>query len=249
MLAALLLLAGLGAWQLYTVAGSVDTFILPAPSDVIASLWDDRALLWSNFTVTAREMGVGLAVSLALGVALAVALHESRTTRRAVYPLLIASQTIPVVLVAPLLVTWFGYGITPKVAIVALVCFFPIVVPTLSALGAVDPGQRKLMTTLGASRWQLLRHVEAPSALPALFVGARLSVAVGAIAAVLAETAGSESGLGHLMLQSIPQLETARAFAAVAVLSLFSLALYLGLTLAQRRLLPWAPLRPEGPTP
>ena len=141
---------------------------------------------------------------------------------------------------------WFGYGLTPKVLIVALVCFFPVVVPVLAALGAADPAQRKLMASLGATPWQRLRLLEAPGALPALFTGARLAVAVGAIAAVLAETAGSEAGLGHLMLQSIPQLETARAFAAVVVLSLFSLGLYVALTFAQRRLAAWAPHSTEG---
>jgi NitT/TauT family transport system permease protein/putative hydroxymethylpyrimidine transport system permease protein len=144
------------------------------------------------------------------------------------------------VLIAPLLVAWFGYGLTPKVAIVALVCFFPIVVPTLAALGAVDPGQRKLMATLGASRWQLLRHVEAPSALPALLSGAKIAVAVAVIGAVLAEQAGSSSGLGHLILQAIPQLETARAYAAVAVLVALAVVLFAALGAAERHLAPWA---------
>lgn len=246
MLAVLVVAAMLGGWQLYTVAGGVDPFILPAPSDVAASLWHDRGLLWSNFAVTAGEMAIGLVAAVILGVALAAALHVSRTGRRALYPVLIASQTVPIVLIAPLLVAWFGYGLAPKVLIVALVCFFPVVVPVLAALSAADPAQRKLLTSLGATRWQRLRLLEGPGALPALFTGTRLAVAVGAIAAVLAETAGSESGLGHLMMQSIPQLETARAFAAVVVLSAFSLGLYVALTLAQRRLVGWAPASTEG---
>jgi putative hydroxymethylpyrimidine transport system permease protein len=240
MWAAVILLAFLGGWQAYTALSSIDVFLLPAPTDVARAAWDDRGLLWSNFTVTAREMGIGLLIAVVVGIATALVLHRWWAVRKGLYPLIIASQTVPIVLVAPLLAAWLGYDLGPKLVIVALVCFFPIVVPTLDALSGVDAGQRKLMAGLGASRWQLLRYVEGPSALPALFTGLRLAVAVAAIAAVLAETAGSESGLGHLMTQSIPQLETARAFAAVIVLSLFSVALYAALSLAERRLAPWA---------
>lgn len=246
MLAALIVIAALGGWQAYTAISGIDEFLLPSPTDVLSAGWDDRSLLWSNFTVTAREMAIGLAISITAGVALAVLLHVSRTARRGVYPLLIASQTIPIVLVAPLLVAWFGYGVTPKLFVVALVCFFPIVVATLDGLAATDDAQRKLLLTLGASRRQQLRFVDFPGALPSLFTGTRLAVAVAAIAAVLAEQAGSESGLGRLITQSIPQLETARAFAAVVVLSTFSLLLYTALGLAERRFLPWAN-DPKGP--
>ncbi|WP_354701217.1 Riboflavin transport system permease protein RibX [Paraconexibacter sp. AEG42_29] len=246
MLAVLILLAFLGGWQAYADLSDIDEFLLPSPTDVLSTAWEDRGLLWDNFQVTAQEMGIGLLIAIVLGVGLALALHRWAQVRRGLYPLLIASQTVPIVLVAPLLAAWLGYDLTPKLIIVALVCFFPIVVPTLDALAGADPGRRKLMAGLGASRWQQLRFVEAPSALPALFTGTRLAVAIAAIAAVLAETAGSDAGLGHLMTQSIPQLETARAFAAVVLLSLFSLSLYAALTLAERRVAPWAH-PPKGP--
>jgi len=246
MLAALILVVFLGGWQAYTALSSIDEFLLPSPTDVAAAAYEDRGLLGDNLSVTAREMGIGLVIAAVLGVALAVVLHRWWSVRRGVYPLLIASQTVPVVLIAPLLAAWLGYSLTPKLIIVALVCFFPIVVPTLDALSGTDPAHRKLMAGLGATRWQTLRHVEAPAALPALFTGLRLAVAVAAIAAVLAESAGSEAGLGHLMIQSIPQLETARAFAAIGLLSLFSVALYATLTLLERRVAPWA-TTPKGP--
>jgi NitT/TauT family transport system permease protein/putative hydroxymethylpyrimidine transport system permease protein len=236
----LVLAAFFGAWELYTVLSGIDPFVLPAPSDIATSLFDDRSLLWSDFTVTAREMVLGLLCGLVIGVVLACVMHRSRPLRRGVYPLLIASQAVPIPTIAPVLLVWLGFGILPKLFIVALVCFFPIVVPTADALGRVDPDSRKLMATLGASRAQVLRFVEAPSALPGLFTGLRLAVAVAAIAAFLAEMAGSERGLGHLMMQSIPQLETARAFAAIAVLAIFSVALFALLGAAERLLLPWA---------
>ena len=243
--AALLALALLIGWELYADLGGIDQFLLPAPSDVAASLWTDRGLLWDNFSVTAGEVLLGIAVSLAAGVVLAVAIHLSRTMRRATYPLLVASQTIPIVIVAPLLVAWLGYDLAPKLAIVGLICFFPVVVTTLDGLAGVDPDLRKLMRTLDASRLQTLRHVEAPAALPALLSGAKIAVTVAVIGAVLAEQAGSSDGLGHLILQSIPQFETARSWAAVVVLAAFAIVLFGALALAERRLVPWAH-RSEG---
>ena len=240
MRAALLLLALVGAWEAYVGFGGVDELLLPAPSAVGAALVDDRGLLWDNFTVTAREMGLGILAALVLGLACAIAVYLSQQLRRALYPLLVTSQAIPIPMLAPLLVVWFDYDLRPKIAIVALVCFFPIVVSTLDALDRSDPDLRKLMRSLGASRWQTFRLVEAPAALPGLVTGAKLSLAFAGIAAVFAEWSGSESGLGHLVLQALPQFETARAGAAVLILAAFSVALFGLLSLAERRLLPWA---------
>lgn len=240
MRALLVVLVAFGGWEAYVGLGGVDELLLPAPSAIAAALVEDRGLLWSNFTVTAREIGLGIAAALLLGLAGAVAIHLSRPVRRTLYPLLVTSQTIPIPVIAPLLVVWFGYDLTPKIAIVALVCFFPVVVPTLDALDRSDNQRRKLMRSFGASRWQTLRFVDAPAALPGLVTGAKLSLAFGGIAAILAEWAGSESGLGHLVLQALPQFETARAYAAVLILAAFSVTLFGILTLAERRLLPWA---------
>jgi ABC-type nitrate/sulfonate/bicarbonate transport system permease component len=248
MSALLVLVAVVGGWEGYARLSGIDEFVLPAPSAIAAALVDDRALLWSNFTTTAGEIAVGIGAALALGLACAVAIHFSPALRRGLYPLLVGSQTVPIPIVAPLLVVWFGFGLAPKIAIVALVCFFPIVVPTLDALGRVDADLRKLMRSFGASRWQTFRIVEAPAALPGLFTGAKLSVAIATIAAVLAEQAGSEDGLGRLVLQALPQFETARAYAAVLVLSAFAVGLFALLALAERRLLPWSH-QPRGTAP
>jgi putative hydroxymethylpyrimidine transport system permease protein len=246
-IAVLIVAVLIGGWEIYADAGAVDDFILPAPSQIATALWDDRGLLWSNLLVTAQEVGLGILVALVLGFLLAVALHFSGALRRGVYPLLVASQAVPIVIIAPLLVVWFGFGIVPKLAIIALVCFFPVVVTTLDALRSVDPDQLKLMRTLDASRWQAFRWAEAPAALPAALSGAKIAVAVAVIGAVFAEYAGSSEGLGHLMLQAIPQLETARAYAAVVLLAAFAVLLFSALALAERRLVPWAHRRSEGP--
>jgi putative hydroxymethylpyrimidine transport system permease protein len=239
-IAALIVVALFGAWELYADLGPVDPLLLPAPHAVAQALVDDRALLWSNFTVTAEEVLLGILVAAAAGLACAVAIHLSLALRRSVYPLLVASQTIPIPIVAALLVVWLGFDIAPKLVIIGLVSFFPIVVTTLDALGRVDPELTKLLRTLDASRLAVLRHVELPAALPGLFSGAKVGVAVAVIGAVFAEQAGSSSGLGHLVQQSIPQLLTARAYAAVLVLSAFAITLFGLLTLAERRALPWA---------
>jgi putative hydroxymethylpyrimidine transport system permease protein len=243
--AALVLLVLFGAWELYVDAGGVDPLILPAPHSVAKSIYTDRSLLWSNFLVTAKEVLLGMALAAIAGLAFSIALHFSRALRAAVYPLLIASQTIPMPMLAPVLVLWLGFGILPKLVVVALVSFFSIVVTTLAGLAAVDPDLIKLMRTFDASRGSTFRHVEFPSALPGLLTGAKIAVVVAVIGAVFAEWNGASSGLGFLFQQSIPQLLTARAYAAVVILSLFAIALFALLTMAERLLLPWA-FQPRG---
>jgi putative hydroxymethylpyrimidine transport system permease protein len=244
-----LLVVLIGIWELYVDAGGADSLILPPPHQIASSLYDDRSLLWSSFLVTAREVLLGIIVAAVAGFACAVALHFStRTLRPAVYPLLIASQTVPVPIIAPLLVLWLGFGILPKLVVIALVSFFSIVVTTLAGLAAVDPELPKLMRTFDATRVRVFRLVELPAALPGVFTGAKISVVVAVIGAVFAEQAGSSSGLGYLFQQSVPQLLTARAYAAVVILSAFAILLFGLLALAERLLLPWA-YRPLGERP
>jgi ABC-type nitrate/sulfonate/bicarbonate transport system permease component len=242
-LPALALIAlAVGAWQLYLSFHLIDRLVLPGPTDVASALWNDSGLLWSNFRVTAAEILLGIATALVAALVLASAVHVWRPLRSAVYPLLIVSQTIPILIVAPLLLIWLGLGLAPKVVLIALVCFFPLVVSTLDGLAAVEPELLKMVRTLGATRRQAFFRVEAPSALPATFSGARVAVTWAVVGGAVAEYSGaSTSGLGHLILQASGQLQTARAGAAVMILSMFALALFGAVTLAERRLLPWTP--------
>ncbi len=244
----MLLAALIAIWEVYVDAGGAEPLILPSPHAVASSLYNDRALLWSNFVVTGGEVLLGIILGAVVAIALAVAMHFSLTLRRAVYPLLIASQTVPIPLLAPVLVLWLGFGLLPKLIVVALVSFFSIVVTTLAGLAAIDPDLIKLMRTFDASRWRTFRHVELPAALPGVFTGTKIAVIVAVIGAVLAEQSGASSGLGYLFEQSIPQLLTARAYAAVVILSLFAIALFALLTLAERLTLPWAH-QPPGERP
>jgi putative hydroxymethylpyrimidine transport system permease protein len=242
----------LGAWELaarldvIADALKLEPFLVPAPSDIAQALWQDRELLIENTWVTLQEVLAGFALSVAAGVAFAVVLHLSPTLRRAFYPLLVASQTVPIVVLAPILVVWLGFGIGPKLAIIALICFFPVTVNTLDGLGSVDPDLMKMMRTLDASRWQTLRRIEAPTALPYLFSGAKIAVAIAVIGAVFGEWAGSSSGLGHLIQEASAQLQTDRTFAAVVVLSAIATTLFALLAALERRIAWWGPNGPRS---
>lgn len=236
----LVLVALLGVWELYVDLGGADPLILPAPHAVAQSLYDDRALLWSNFLVTAQEIVLGILVACAGALVLAIAMHFFATVRSAVYPLLIASQTVPIPMLAPVLVLWLGFGILPKLVVIALVSFFSIVVTTLAGFASVDPELIKLMRTFDASPRRVFLSIELPTALPGVFTGAKIAVIVAVIGAVFAEQSGASSGLGYLFAQSIPQLDTARAYATVVILSAFAIALFVLLTLAERLSTPWA---------
>jgi putative hydroxymethylpyrimidine transport system permease protein len=232
-------------WDLLADALSIEPFLVPAPSEIAEAMWEDRELLAEDAWVTLQEVLLGFALAVCAGVLLAIPLHLSATLRSAFYPLLVASQTVPIIVIAPILVVWFGFGIGPKLAIIALICFFPITVNTLDGLRSVDPDLVKLMRTLDASRWQIFRRVEAPTALPYFFSGAKIAVAVAVIGAVFGEWAGSDSGLGHLMLQASAQLLTARLFAAVVVLSAFAIVLFWLLSALERRVAWWGPRGPR----
>ena len=227
------------SWDVIADALDIKPFLIPSPADIADSLWSDRSLLADNAWETLREVLGGLAIALVAGFGFAVALHLSDTLRRAFYPLLVASQAVPTVAIAAILVVWLGYGIGPKLVIVALVCFFPVTVNTLDGLRSVDPDLVKMMRTLDAGRLAILRRIEVPSALPYLFSGAKIAATVAVIGAVFGEWAGADSGLGHLILISQGQLQTARVFAAIVVLSAFAIGLFGLLSALESRVAWW----------
>lgn len=241
----LLLAALIGLWQLAASSGfmaevlDLEDFLVPSPAEIASSLWEDRSLLVENAWPTLVEIALGFALAVAVGVAFALAMHLWTTIRLAAQPLVIVSQTIPILVIAPTLVIWFGFGILPKLIIIALICFFPITVATLDGLRSADPAAIKVMRTLYASRRQVLRRVEAPGALPSFFSGARIAAAVAPIGAVFAEWAGANEGLGRLILTANANFQVALTFAAVVVLSVIAIALYALVALAERRVVTW----------
>ena len=241
MSALIIVLIGLAGWEALVRLGGVDELILPAPTQVLDSLWTDRSILAPDLATTTWEVLLGLAVAIAAGALLGIAMHVSPRARRALRPLVIGSQAVPVPVIAPLVILVLGFGMAPKVLLVALVCFFPVTVNLYDGLRAADPDARRLLRSLQASRLQTLRFVEAPAALPAAFTGLKIAAAVAVIGAVFAEWAGAEQGLGHALLIANGQLATARAFAATFLLFLLAIGLYGACALLERRVVDWIP--------
>jgi putative hydroxymethylpyrimidine transport system permease protein len=228
-------------WEVAIRIFDVPEYLLPAPSEVAKSMKTDWFILGPATWVTLKEVFFGFIIAAVAGIGLAVLLHISSLLRRALYPVIIGSQTVPVVVLAPILVILFGYGIMPKLLIVALICFFPIVVNGLDGLRSVDPDLIRMMKTLDASRWATFRRVEFPGALPLIFSGMRIAATFASIGAVFGEWSGSNAGLGYVMLSATPNLLTARIFAAIVILTTIALALFGLVSLAQRIAVPWAP--------
>jgi len=237
---ALAIIAALvGTWEACAVIFDVPRWLLPRPSVIAQELAARPTMFLRHTWVTLEEVLLGFGISVLSGVVLATMIAYSRTLERSIYPLVIASQTIPIIAIAPLLLIWIGYGIGPKVIVVALIAFFPIVVNTVDGLKAVDADMVNMMRTLGASRWQIFAKVQVPNSLPFFFSGVRVAMAVSVIGAVIGEWVGSSQGLGYLMIRSKPQFLTERVFAAIFILSVMGIGLFLIVGLVERYLIPW----------
>jgi ABC-type nitrate/sulfonate/bicarbonate transport system permease component len=234
------------AWQGVASLHSVDDLTLASPVETWHALRDDWSLLMDNAATTLVEVLLGLGISVVAGVGFALAMHVWRPLRDAAYPLLVASQAIPIVVLAPIFVLAFDYGIGPKLAIVALICFFPLTVNVLDGLRAVDPEQLKLLRSMGASRLQTLRKVELPASLPYFFSGLRIAATVSVIGAVFGEWAGADKGLGRLVLLGNNQLQTPRVYAGIVILTLMAVALFALATVAERLVCPWNRKEPSA---
>ena len=235
----LVVVAVLALWQWYSTASGADAAVLPAPTRVAHSAWLARADLWHNALPTLRAALLGFALAIVVGFALSVLIDFSRPAKHAVMPLLIVSQTLPLIVLAPLMVLWFGFGLVPKVLLVALVTFFPITVSLVQGYASGGPGAHDVMVAMGAPRRQEFRYVRLPTSLPTFFTGVRIGITYAVVAAVFAEYAGATEGLGIYMQVAKNSFRTDLVLAAVLVTSALTLLLY-GLTfLVERVAIPW----------
>jgi ABC-type nitrate/sulfonate/bicarbonate transport system permease component len=228
-------------WEGYVRLAGVSPLVLPGPVRIVEALWTYRADAVGHTIPTLVETVVGFAVAVVLAVGAAAAMDRASGVRRAVEPILVTSQTIPIVALAPLFLLWFGFGLAPKVLVVVLVTFFPIVVALLDGFRSAPTEASELMRSYGASDAQAFRKLRWPAALPNLFTGLRISVVYAVIGAVFGEYVGARGGLGIWMKLSQNAFRTDLVFAAVVVISALSLILYWLVGLARRMVIPWAP--------
>jgi ABC-type nitrate/sulfonate/bicarbonate transport system permease component len=246
--AIMLVVAGLIWWALARPS-IVAPYILPSPQSVLhAATGDERATLLDGMAVTVREIGLGFCLACLMGFLAGTMLVHLPRMSRAVYPFLIASQAVPVLAVAPLLVIWFGFGVFPKILVVILFAFFPVAINTMTGMSAVERDTFLLMRSLGADRWDVLRWVRLPAALPRIFVGVKLAAIASVIGAVVGEWVGASGGIGVVMISANSTLSTNVEFAAIAYLSLVSLILYALVAIVERLAMKWYFLSIRTPT-
>lgn len=237
--ATLFLVALLVGWEVWVRARDVPGYLLPPPSDLWQAFLDQRGTLPAHTRTTLGEATLGLFFAAVLGVVLAALIASVPLARRVLYPLLVVSQNIPVLVLAPLLAVWFGFGMTPKVVIVVLIGFFPIAVNTADGLLRADREMVDLVRSMGASRWQVLRTVLIPSAVPSFFAGLQIGAAYAVIGAVIAEWMGASSGLGLFITRSQRAFRTDQIFMAVVLIALISIAFFVAVQLIARLVMPY----------
>jgi NitT/TauT family transport system permease protein len=231
----------LAAWELLANTLKVPTWILPAPSTIFAAAIKWAPELAHNSWVTLRETVVGFLLAIVLSLPLAILIGLNPLARKLLYPMLLGLQSVPKVAVAPLVILWFGLSEWPKIIVVVLVCFFPILVNMVAGLEAVPKTMLDLMRSLGASPHTVFRRLRVPVALPHFFTGCKVAVTFAVIGAVISEFVAAQDGLGYLILISTAQSQTPLAFAAIALLTVLSIALFHGVEFIERRVVDWTP--------
>jgi NitT/TauT family transport system permease protein len=229
----------LAIWQLGVQMTGVAIFILPGPGDVVVALWKDAPILLPNTWITLQEILLGLAISILVGIPLAVLLVSFKPIERALYPLLIGSQVVPKVALAPLFLIWFGFGLLPKIVMVVLMAFFPIVINTAIGLRGIEIEKLYLAQSMGAGRLTTLARFQMPGALPSMFGGIKLATTLAVIGAVVGEFVGASEGLGYQIQQGMARLNAPLTFAAIVYLTFIGMLLFLIVGIIERLALPW----------
>ncbi len=225
----------LAAWQILVPLSGLSEFVLPTPVAIATRIVNELPLLASHAYVTLFEVVSGFAMGVLVGIPLALAIFYSRAFERAIYPILVALQTVPKVALAPLLVLYLGYGWAPKITLAFLISFFPIVISTVVGLQALDKNLVNLVRSMGASEWQTFFKVRLPAALPNIFGGFKVAVSLAVIGAVIGEYVAAERGLGYLQLQANSLFDTTLNFATVVAISGLGVMLYFVIDFVESR--------------
>jgi NitT/TauT family transport system permease protein len=233
-----MMVALLAVWEAVTRAFSIPAYLLPAPSTIALSMASNSALLIKESMGTTLEILLGFALSVAVGIPLALAIYLWRPFARAVYPVLVSSQAVPKVAVAPLFLVWFGFGLLPKVLIAFLIAFFPVVINTAMGLAALEQEKIYLARSMGLRPAATFFKIQLPNALPSIFAGLKISITFAVVGAVVGEFVGGQSGLGYLLLIANGNMDTALLFAGIVALTVLGVVLFLLIGLVERLVLP-----------
>ena len=226
-------------WQIVSATGLVDSFMLPSPVQVVKAFITEFPTLMEHSLVTLGEAFIGLAFGILLGFAMAVVMDQFEGLYKAFYPLIVLTQTVPTVAIAPLLVLWFGYEMTPKVILIVITTFFPIAVGLLNGFKSADKDSINLLRAMGAGRWQIFRYIKFPGALSEFFAGLRISASYAVVGAVISEWLGGFKGLGVYMTRVKKAFSFDKMFAVIFMISIISLLLMKGVEFLQKKCMPW----------
>lgn len=230
-------------WQGAVSLFQIEQWILPSPGDIALESSNNAAGIWAHTVATLRLTLIGFPIGTSVGLIVALLLHLLPWAKRAFYPLLILSQNVPSIALAPLLVIWFNFGLLPKIVLITLVCFFPVAVATMGGLAQSDRIMMNYMKMAGATKWQIFSKLELPASLPSLFSGVKISATYAVMGAVVAEWMGSDQGIGYYMLLQKSAYRTDRMFVAIAIIVLLSLVLFAIIALLEKWLVRWKPSR------
>jgi NitT/TauT family transport system permease protein len=237
---------GLALWEGLVRLFKVPVFILPAPSQVIVTIVEQWWYLLSQLAITTFAAGLGLVMAVVFGLAAGAAITASRLVDRMLTPWLVIAHAVPKVVIAPLFLVWFGFGLQSEMFFVVAFTFFPVIVNTVTGLKSADPEQILMVRAMGATPTQVLRKIQFPSALPSICAGIKLAVTLAPVGAVIGEFVASNKGLGHLLIRAVGDMDTPLAFAAVTVFSIFGVLLWRLAEWGERRVLPWHPSQREA---
>ena len=229
----------LALWELVSRFGAIPEFILPAPTRIILSLFTGFDAMGRHILVTLFETVAGFSISILLAVVIAIIMDAVSGVKKTIYPLIVISQTIPIIILAPLFIIWFGYGYLPKIVIVILICFFPVTISFLQGLSTADRDYMDLLRSMGASRAQIYRFVKIPSAMPGFFSGLKIAATYSIMGATIGEWVGGKDGLGVFMIRAKHSFQTDKVFAAIIVITVLSILMLKIIELCEKRYMPW----------